>query len=488
MNEKKNPLKVPKIFTARKSERRKKSVSSKRGMYTAAVSALAIVIVIICNLAVGWLKPGTLEFDITGNDLYTVSKQSTDFLKTLDKDVDVVVLAQNDTIDKQLLKFINNYANMSPHIKLKIVDPVLDPTALTTYNAQENNIVVSCAGTNKTRLLNLAGIDGYQEGLILYNAQAYYYSNQLQPVALDAEGQLTSAVNYVTSEMENKMYLLKGHGETELGTNASSYISKANIQTADLNLLQDGGVPKDCQMILCCNPTKDLADDELPMLESYFQNGGKLMLLLDASALKNFNALLAEYGLQMQNGYIEDTARYYKEYARQYGYYCIYPVLSKESDITKTITTDALLRGSRGMQQITAGRGDSVLTPFLTTSEKGVLVVDQSHSTEGQYILGATAVENIAGKTNVQSRLTVISAIDLVSDEVPTNLSNMEIFIKAVNLNFGQTFNLVIPSKSLDVQYIKVAHPVFWSVLFIGVIPVALLGGGLVYWTKRRNR
>lgn len=489
MNEKKDSGKTRDVFAFIKNcGKRRTGVSSKRGIYTAAVSALAIVIVIIFNLAVGGLKPGMLEYDITGKDLYTVTDQSADFLKTLDKDVDVVVLAQNDTIDKQLLKFINNYAKISPRIKLKFVDPVLDPTALTTYNAQENNIVVSCAETNKTRLLNLAGIDGYQDGLILYDAQTYYYSNQLKPVALDAEGQLTSAVNYVTSETVNKMYLLKGHGETDLGINASSSISKANIQTAELNLLKDGGVPEDCQMILCCNPEKDLTDDELTMLETYLQDGGKAMLLLDASALKNFNALLAEYGLQMQSGYIQDTERYYKEYARQYGYYCIYPVQSKESDITKPITTDALLRGSRGMLQITAGRGDSVLTPFLTTSEKGVLVVDQNHSTQGEYILGASAIETIAGKVNAQSRLTVISAIDLISDDIPTSLSNMEVFINAVTMNFGQAQNLVIPSKSLDVQLITISHPVFWSVLFIGVIPVALLAGGLVYWTKRRNR
>lgn len=489
MKAKKNMRKGSEDFgIMKKLERRKTGASSKRGLYTAAVSALVVAIVIIFNLAVGGLKPGTLEYDITGKDLYTVSKQSSDFLKTLGKDVDVVVLAQNDTIDKQLLKLINNYVKITPHINLKIVDPVLEPTALTTYNAKENNVVVSCAATNKTRLLNLAGIDGYQDGLILYDAQTYYYSNQLKAVSLDAEGQLTSAVNYVTSNTENKLYLLKGHGETDLGSNASSSVSKANIQTADLDLLKDGGVPKDCQMILCCNPSKDMADDELAMLKSYLQDGGKVMLLLDASMLKNFNMLLSAYGLQMQSGYIADTERYYKQYAQQYGYYCIYPNLSAESDITKAVTTDALLLGSRGMLQITPERSASVLTPFMTTSEKGLLVIDQNHSTEGQYILGASAVETIADKANVQSRLTVISAIDLLSDEIPTNLSNMDIFINAINMNFGQTQNLIIPSKSLDVQPIKIAHPVFWSVLFIGVIPISLLACGFVYWVKRRNR
>ncbi len=467
-----------------------KVASSKRGMYTAAVSALVIAIVIVFNLIIGGLPSGTLEFDITGNDTYTVTEQSVDYLKTLEQDVDIVVLAQNDTIDERVLKFINNYAMLSPRITLKIVDPVLDPTALTTYNAQENNVVVSCAATNKTKILNLAGMSGYQDGLILYDANAYQYYNQLQAVSLDAEGQLTSAVINVTSETLNKIYLLDGHGETALGTNATSYITKANYETAALNLLADGKVPDDCNLILCINPTQDLADDELEMLKTYLKAGGNVMLVLDNSQLSKFNALLAVYGLQMQTGVIGDNDRYYQALSQQYGTFCIFPVLSTTSDITAAITTDALLRWPCGMLQVTPERRGAVVTPFMTTSENGILAVDESTMTSGQYIIGATAVETFTDQEDTQSRLTAILAIDLLDDEIATQVgpTNLNIFMSAVNKNFGEAQTLVIPSKSLNITPIIIAHPILWSVLFIGVIPLAILAGGFIYWTRRRNR
>jgi ABC-2 type transport system permease protein len=463
--------------------------SSKRGMYTAAVSALVVAIVIVFNLIVGGLPAGTLEYDITGHNVYTVTEQSVNYLKTLDKDVSIVVLAQDSAIDKRVSKFINNYARLSSHITLKIIDPVLDPTALTTYNAKENNIVVSCAATNKTKILDLAGIEGYQAGLILYDAQAYQ-SGQLQAVALDAEGQLTSAVSYVTSTETNKMYLLSGHGEASLGTNATSLISKANIETTSLNLLTDGNVPSDCELIVCFNPTQDLANDELTTLEAYLKTGGNVLLILDNTQLKNFNALLTTYGLQMQNGYIGDNDRFYKALNAQYGIYCIYPVLSTSDDITASITTDALLRGARGMLQVMPERRGSVVTPFMTTSENGLLADSQNNGTQGQYIIGATAVETFTDQKDTESRLTVITAVDLLSDDIAANVgpTDLNIFMNAVDKNYTQVQSLVVPEKTLNVTPIQTTHPGFWSAIFIGVIPVGVLACGFIYWVRRRNR
>ncbi|SHH77175.1 ABC-2 type transport system permease protein [Sporobacter termitidis DSM 10068] len=469
---------------------RKMSPSSKRGMYTAAISALVVAIVIVFNLVIGGLPDGTLEFDITGKDLYTVTAQSVDYLKTLDKDVNVIVLAQSGAIDQHLQKFINNYAKLSSHIKLQIIDPVLDPTALTKYNAKENNVVVSCDATGKNKILSLGGFQGYSDGLILYDPTTYQYYNQLKPVALDAEGQLTSAVGYVTSEAANKLYLLGGHDEAALGSNASSLIAKANIETASLNLLTDGGVPDDCQLIVSYNPARDLSDDELSTLETYLKNGGKLLLLIDNAQLKNFNVLMEVYGLQMQSGTVGDDDRYYKYYYQQYGNRCIDPVLSTGSDVTTGVSTDAIVRSARGLLQITPGRRAATVTPFMSTSENGVLIADDGSTAKGTYILGATAIETFADKADVQTRLTVISAIDLISDQIPmtAGFSNYDIFMNAVNKNYSDVQSVSVPSKSLEVTPTKIGQNMLWGIALVSIIPFVVLGGGFVYWNKRRNR
>ncbi len=486
MEEKKS---VNETSAANAAEKNVKSISIKKkhGIYMAAVSAIVIAIVIVFNLLIGSMPNGTLEYDISKEDIYTVTDKSVEYLKTLDKDISIVVLAQDAAMDERISKFINNYAKLSSHITLQVIDPVLYPTALETYDAQENNIIVTCTDTSKTRVLELGAINGYGDGLILYDAQSAYYG-QYTPVAIDAEGQLTSAINYVTSDVTNKLYLLDGHGESELGTTAADALSKSNVETASLNLMKEGSIPEDCELIVSFNPTEDLTEDELDMLETYLKTGGNVLLLLDISDLANYNSLLETYGLQMQDGVIADTENYYKVYASQYGYFCIYPELSASSDVTSSITEDALLLYPHGLLEITPLRRGATVTAFMTTSENGLLVVDENTSIEGQYILGATSVETFEDVEDTESRLTVITAIDLVNDSIPTSFSNLDIFTNAVNLNFGETQSIVISPKSLDVGTITVANPGVWIILFIGILPLAFLVGGLIYWGKRRNR
>jgi ABC-2 type transport system permease protein len=457
------------------------SARSRRGMYTAAVSALVVAIVIVFNLALGGLPAGALEFDISGKDLYTVTEQSVSYLKTLDKDVNIVVLSQTEAIDKHLLKLINNYARLSPHLKLQFIDPVLDPTALTTYSAKENNIVVKCDATNKAKTLNLAGVQGYSDGLILYDAQAYQYG-QLNPVALDAEGQLTSAVNYVTNTAVNKLYTLTGHGEAALGADALEAISKVNIQAAQLNLMTAKSIPADCQVILCNNPTNDVTTDELGTLGSFLRSGGKLVLMLDNPTLTNFNALMADYGLQMQNGFIGDNDRSYQSL------YAFLPVLSGGSDVTAEISSlNVLVHNTRGMLQVTPQRRASQVMPFLTTSDSGVLATDQNTTTTGKYILGAVATETFADKQDVQTRFTVITSLDIAGDGFK-GLANITVFTNAIVKNYKDVQNISIPSRSMSITPITVPNPAPWVVLFVGIIPLGLLACGIVYWARRRNR
>ena len=47
--------------------------------------------------------------------------------------------------------------------------------------------------------------------------------------AFDAEGQLTSAVNYVTSDADRTVYTVTGHGEEDLSSVITDAIDKANL-------------------------------------------------------------------------------------------------------------------------------------------------------------------------------------------------------------------------------------------------------------------
>lgn len=98
----------------------------------------------------------------------------------------------------------------------------------------------------------------------------YWYPYE---ISFDAEGQLTSAVNYVTSDTTQTVYTLSGHGEGELPEAVSGDLAKANLTVSELNLLMEGAVPGDASLVLIYAPAADLTADEAGLLEEYIARG-----------------------------------------------------------------------------------------------------------------------------------------------------------------------------------------------------------------------
>ena len=76
------------------------------------------------------------------------------------------------------------------------------------------------------------------------------YSMSYETTGFDGEGQLTSAISYVTSNDLPMMYNIEGHGESSLSSSLESSIKKGNIDVQSLNLLTEGKVPEDADCIL----------------------------------------------------------------------------------------------------------------------------------------------------------------------------------------------------------------------------------------------
>lgn len=87
-------------------------------------------------------------------------------------------------------------------------------------------------------------------------------TGQMQESQFDAEGQLTSAVNYVTSEETKKIYRMSGHGESTVSTSLSELFEKANLSMEELNLLMNSEIPEDCDLLFMYAPTTDITEDE----------------------------------------------------------------------------------------------------------------------------------------------------------------------------------------------------------------------------------
>ena len=441
----------------------------RKGSYSTVIMVVIIAIVIAANVMFSKLPTAARNIDVSSNNLYSIGDTTHSVLDGLKKDVEIIVIKDKESTDKRISTLLAKYADYSDHIKVTYKDPVLYPSVLTTYDTEENNIVIKCDATDKTTKVAFSDI--------IVTSTSYYGSTY--ETSFDGEGQLTKAIDYVSNENNKLIYTISGHGESDLGKNISELISKSNFNVKSVNLLVDNGIPDDCDMLICNQPTKDLADDELKLLREYMENGGKMTVVLADTTTEtpNFDALMADYGISKVNGYIADTERYYGQ-----NVYQIFPNYSS-GDITGKFGSEeyTLLFGSLGLK---VEKTDGVtVDEFLTTSNKGAAVVGENDYTEGKYTLAAAATKD-------ESRFTVFGSASIIDDEFTsyyTNLMDLQVFMNSITSNFDDVSNISIDSISLQTTYNTIANGNGLGAIFIGIIPVALLILGFLRWFGRRK-
>lgn len=461
------------------------SNDSKRGSYTLAMTSIVIAIVIIFNMIVNLIPENKRQFDISSTNIYEISSKSKKIINKVDHDVTFYVLAEKSSTDKRIKTFINKYASLSDKIHIKWIDPVLHPSALTKYRTKENNIVISCKKTNRTTTVSFDDI------LV---SSASYYSTSSSASSFDGDGQLTSALNYVTSDKEYKAYYTSGHGESSLSSEVTSLLTKSRISTSDLLLMTATSIPDDCDLLIIDGATSDFTKDEVKLLSSYLKKGGKVVTLLAQTnkSMKNLYGLLKDYGLTVQSGYIADTERSY-----QGNYYYLIPNLSVSGDMASGISSNSVMMiNSKGMTQSTPVRDSISTDAFMTTSSNGYAVTEKKQ-TQGTYVLGATSTESVkvknskGKKVTKESRLTVYGSNMLIDEQITSSFSSLEnltLFTNSVTASLDNADNVSISPKSLEVSYNTIAHPGPFSILVVFVIPVGLIIGGFIVWFRRRRR
>ncbi len=464
------------------------SNDSKRGSYTLAMTSIVIAIVIIFNMIVNLVPENMRQFDISSTNIYEISSKSEKIIKKVDDDVTFYVLAEKDSTDKRIKTFINKYASLSSKIHVKWIDPVLHPSALTKYGTEENNIVISCKKTNRKITVSF-------DDILVSDSSSYYYSSSSSSASqFDGDGQLTSALNYVTSTKEYKAYYTSGHGESSLSSEVTSLLTKSRVSTSDLLLMTATSIPDDCDLLIIDGPTSDFTKDETKLLSSYLKKGGKVVTLLAQTnkSMKNLYGLLKNYGLTVESGYIADTERSY-----QGNYYYLVPNLSVSGDMASGISSSSVMMiNSKGMTQSTPARDSISTDAFMTTSSNGYAVTEKKQ-TQGTYVLGATATESVkvknskGKKVTKESRLTVFGSNMLIDEQVTSSFSSLEnltLFTNSVTASLDNADNVSISPKSLEVSYNTIAHPGPFSILVVFVIPLGLIVGGFIVWFRRRRR
>lgn len=462
---------------------KKFSIAFVKNSYSVVTIAVVIAIVVFANLILQQLVGSSLEFDMSNTEYYEISDITYDVLDGLEDEITVTVLADINSTDDLIVKFIERYAELSTMISTEWIDPVEYPSVLDTYGTTASSIIVECEATGKSTIISIGDMLYLDEMTYYYYGEYVYY--------FDGDGQFTSAVSQVTSDVDFTIYNVTGHGEAVFQDDIVDLMTKNSVTLEEsFNLLTATEIPEDCDLLTFYGLETDITADEATLLTSYLEGGGKILVLLGADDvdMPNMEGILADYGLQVEDGYIADYDRAYQGNA-----YYIIPNLSVSGDMATDMSTySVLIINSKGFTEITPVRDTISVSEFMTTSDNAVAVTEAGE-TSGTYMLGAVATEDVTldDGTETETRLTVYGTGYIIDSNLTSSFSTLEnttLFMNSIMANFDGAVNVSIEPKLIEETYNIVSDPSIYGAIFIIVIPLSILVAGFVVWNKRRRK
>jgi len=464
-------------------------LQKKHGTYRVSMVVFACVAAVLVNLTAGKLPSQYLKYDVSDQKLFTTGDQTAEIVKGLDEDITLYLIAQQGSEDATLQELLDRYAGLSSRIKVETKDPVLYPNFVSQYtseNLSENSVLV--VGQNRSKAVDYYDI--YQ-----YSMDYSTYSSSLS--SFDGEGQITSAIAYVTAEDMPVVYTLTGHDEAELSTTVTSSIEKENIELKSLSLLTEEAVPEDAKAVIIYGSISDISEDEKNKLEAYMEQGGQIVMLLGYTDkdTPNLDSLLGDYGIALADGLVLEGDS--QHHLPNHPYYLL-PDIQSSAYTSDVSSRYVLLAFAQGMTEAADISEDLTYESLLTTSAKSYSKTNlESENLEqeaaditGPFDLGAVVTKTI--DENVEAKLIVFSSETLLDEQVDSMVSggNSTLFLNVMSQLVDHESTVSIEPKSMSTEYLTVpaGSAIFWGILTIILIPLLLLATGGIIWFGRRKR
>lgn len=502
---------------------KKSKMDSRRfryGSMATAITAVVAVLVVVLNVVVSLLADRfPINIDLTQNKLFSLSDNSVEIAKSINKDVQVIVFGSEDlyknpnmgsdyyqaeALYKEIYKALQQYTSYSGgKVTVKYEDLNLNPQLATQYNKYE---------VTSGDILLLCG-DRYQKASFndMYEISGDGYT-QAQTVSSKVEVTLASRIKNVMRDTVQVVTAFVGHEEDEDTVSALKSIYEANgYEFKELNLASSEEIDANTVAGLIVGPTKDFTAEEIERLQKWLDNDGKLdrnlMVFADFQAeCKNlYEFLNVEYGLEVTDNLVMETSL-----TRTYRYSGFYPYAdTADTDFTKDLSGSANVLTPLTRQIVTHKENNSENSlynvPIITFPESAKLMkikdaTDENASSEDDKSFAADAypingmaasvkwtyVDNEQVKTNV----ILSGSTQMILAASQANVKNENVLMSALGAMTGVVDDINVSTKSLERDTITFSDS---TTLIVGLgvftvgIPVIILIICLVVFLKRRH-
>jgi ABC-type uncharacterized transport system involved in gliding motility auxiliary subunit len=469
-------------------------------VFTLAVAAVVALLNVIATRH-SWRS------DLTSNRFYSLSDQTRKVVKGLKRKVKVTAFFRSGTPETaQLRDLLREYRHLSTQIDFEFVDPDSNPARASNYRISSYNTTVIETGT---------GTEIKRKDIQPQEMFGYQFQGRQPQQEFKGETAMTSALVSLGESRQRTVYFVEGHGERSVNDPAEAGFSsvKAGLESDNyvvrtVNLLREGKVPADADLVVVAGPKKVVPEPERKLLADYLgTENGRMLVLLDTEASAGLEPVIAQWGLKSLPGYVVDRASFYA-----WGGWLTPIPAYRPHEITRDLEKQgvgSVFPGTRGLEIGTIGTGTVV--PLLESSDDSWLernIKAEAKSPKfsagtdrkGPVAIAAAVALNPRSEpkgpdeppaaANPVPKLVVFASADFVTNNLkPVSGGNFDLFANSVGWLLGSDAGITIRPKQQDTRRIVLDNVKsrFMGVTAILLTPLAVLGLGGWRWWRRRS-
>lgn len=471
---------------------------------TKVILIIAILVAAYIALNLGIEQVDLPKIDVTENKIYSLSDASKKAIENVQNDTIIYTYGFED--DSSLIDLLKQYNKANNRITYEILTEESNYDMVQKYSLSEGyyELIIKSGDSEKV-------IDASTE-FSTYDYTTYQSIDTTEQV-------ITNSILALNEENKPNIYFVEGHGEfsaTELGV-LNAYLKNEAFIVNTLNMATTNSIPDDCDILAIMSPTSDFLDTEVTLIKDYINKGGEIYFSMDTvseeTSMPNVQAVLAEYGVSVQNGYIVENTT-----SSKYPY-----IFTPELSSTHKITSD-LYSDNGKIYLMYSGRlkflSDDELSNLnvekeilLNSSSNSAFITDLSTNlTTAQTTaeVGACDIAAVMTKTITQStdedsddttdltsKLVIVASGNFITDynsplseTYPLSYigNNKDFVINAMSY-LGDKGNILTIRKDMaSSTYMptEVQNRIVLAIIFL--IPLVIIIIGIIVWNYRKKR
>jgi ABC-type uncharacterized transport system involved in gliding motility auxiliary subunit len=452
-----------------------KARQTKYGAYAAVYILVVIAIVVVANVLANRYNK---SYDATSNKRYSLSDQTKKIVTGLKQDATITYFNQSTRFQdgKDLL---DEYANLSPKVRVAYVDPDKNPQLARAAGIREFGTALVQIGDKKETAKAIT-----EEGLT-------------GAFIRDLKG-TTRTVCFVTGSGEHQIDDTERDGFSHF----KDLVARDEYQSKSIDLLQKAEVPADCTALVVAGPTHDYQQPEVDAIKSYVDGGGRAFFMLDppiqfgtspVGENDALTSLLQSWGVTLNKDMILD----------------LNPVgqlagLGPQVALVTTYSTQPIVAQMRGSavgfplsRSMDIKNSDKTTVEKLFDSSSSSLATGNLNSPEvsvadprnrkGPLTIAAAGTYN-TGKPNSQGRFVVVGSSSWAANRFLGFNGNSDLALNAVNWLSSDEDLISIRPKQQEDRRITMTRAQLNLVRATSqfVLPLIVIITGTLVWWKRR--